>query len=72
MSPPTACRSAGRHPAEEPPRPRRGYRLQLWDSVASVPLRVQLSPDFQFIRRPGYNEDRGPVRFYGLRLHLEY
>ena len=48
------------------------YRLQLWDSVASVPLRVQLSPDFQFIRRPGYNEDRGPVRFYGLRVHLEY
>ena len=48
------------------------YRLQLWDSVAGVPLRVQLSPDFQFIRRPGYNEDRGPVRFYGLRVHLEY
>ena len=46
------------------------YRLQLWDSVAGVPLRVQLSPDFQFIRRPGYNEDRGPVRFSGLREQL--
>ena len=35
-------------------------------------VRVQLSPDFQYIRNPGYNQDRGPVRFYALRLHLEY
>ena len=48
------------------------YRLQLFDSLGTVPLRLQLSPDFQFIRNPGYNEARGPVRFYGLRLHLEY
>jgi carbohydrate-selective porin OprB len=48
------------------------YRLQLLDSVASVPLRVQLSSDLQFMRHPGYNDDRGPVRFYGLRVHLEY
>jgi len=48
------------------------YRLQLFDSLGRVPLRLQLSPDFQFIRNPGYNEARGPVRFYGLRLHLEY
>lgn len=33
---------------------------------------VQLSPDFQYIRHPGYNQDRGPARFVGLRLHLEY
>jgi len=46
--------------------------LQLFDSLGTVPLRLQLSPDFQFIRNPGYNEARGPVRFYGLRLHLEY
>src|SRR5579875_2179185 len=31
-----------------------------------------LSPDFQFIRNPGYNRDRGPVRFIGIRAHLEY
>lgn len=31
-----------------------------------------LSPDFQFIRDPGYNRDRGPARFIGLRAHLEY
>jgi high affinity Mn2+ porin len=48
------------------------YRLQLFDALGRVPLRLQLSPDFQFIRNPGYNQDRGPVRFYGVRLHLEY
>lgn len=33
---------------------------------------VTLSPDFQFIRDPGYNRDRGPVRIFGIRAHLEY
>jgi carbohydrate-selective porin OprB len=33
---------------------------------------VSLSPDFQVIRNPGYNRDRGPVRFYGLRLRAEF
>jgi hypothetical protein len=33
---------------------------------------VQLSPDVQYIRNPGYNRDRGPVTVWGLRLHLEY
>ncbi len=32
---------------------------------------VTLSPDFQFIRNPGYNSDRGPAKFLGLRLHIE-
>lgn len=31
-----------------------------------------LSPDVQFIRNPGYNRDRGPARFVGIRAHLEY
>jgi high affinity Mn2+ porin len=35
-------------------------------------LRLQLSPDFQYVRNPGFNQDRGPVRFYALRAHLEY
>jgi hypothetical protein len=48
------------------------YRLQLVQSIGPVPLRVQLSPDFQLIHNPGYNEDRGPARFWGIRLHLEY
>ncbi len=48
------------------------YRLQLFDALGGLPVRLQLSPDFQFIRNPGFNADRGPVRFYGLRVHLEY
>lgn len=32
---------------------------------------LELSPDFQFVRNPGYNRDRGPARFIGLRAHLE-
>ena len=41
------------------------YRVQLGHYV-------QLSPDLQYIRNPGYNRDRGPVTIYGVRLHLEY
>jgi high affinity Mn2+ porin len=48
------------------------YRAQWSFSHAASAVRVQLSPDFQYIRNPGYNQDRGPVRFYTLRLHLEY
>ena len=48
------------------------YRAQWGWSPGGVALRLQLSPDFQYIRNPGFNQDRGPVRFYALRLHLEY
>jgi high affinity Mn2+ porin len=48
------------------------YRAQWQWSVAHAPLRLQLTPDFQYMQNPGYNRDRGPVRFYALRLHLEY
>jgi high affinity Mn2+ porin len=48
------------------------YRAQWSFAHAADTLRVQLSPDFQYIQNPGYNQDRGPVRFYSLRLHLEY
>lgn len=41
------------------------YRIQLQKYV-------QLSPDFQYIRNPGYNLDRGPARFIAMRLHVEY
>jgi hypothetical protein len=36
------------------------------------PPRIQVSPDFQYIRNPGFNSDRGPVRFWALRAHIEY
>jgi hypothetical protein len=48
------------------------YRAQWSWSHGDGALRVQLSPDFQYIQNPGFNRDRGPVRFYALRLHLEY
>jgi len=47
------------------------YRIGLnWPEHPA--LRWQLSPDFQYVRNPGYNQDRGPVHFWALRFHLEY
>jgi len=47
------------------------YRIErVWPERPA--LHWQLSPDFQYIVNPGYNRDRGPVRFWALRLHLEY
>ena len=44
------------------------YRLQLpWQWA-----HVQLSPDYQFIRNPGFNAARGPVSFWALRFHIEH
>jgi high affinity Mn2+ porin len=40
------------------------YRWHLIDHI-------DLSPDFQFVRDPGFNRDRGPARFLGLRAHVE-
>jgi high affinity Mn2+ porin len=48
------------------------YRLQYeWPQQAG-PVRWQVGPDFQYVRNPGYNRDRGPARFWAVRLHLEY
>lgn len=48
------------------------YRASWTWSCGQVELHAQLTPDFQYIQNPGFNQDRGPVRFYALRLHLEY
>ena len=32
---------------------------------------VTISPDYQFISNPAYNQDRGPVSVVSLRLHIE-
>jgi high affinity Mn2+ porin len=37
-----------------------------------VVAHVDLEPDIQFVRDPGYNRDRGPARFVGLRAHIEF
>jgi high affinity Mn2+ porin len=33
---------------------------------------LQLSPDLQHIRNPGYNRDRGPATVFSLRMNLRY
>jgi carbohydrate-selective porin OprB len=48
------------------------YRAQITWSYGQFPVRLQLGPDFQYIRNPGYNKDRGPASFWALRFHLEY
>jgi high affinity Mn2+ porin len=37
-----------------------------------LPGKLQLTPDYQFIRDPGFNQDRGPVSFWAVRVHAEY
>ena len=48
------------------------YRFEVIWPRNPGPISWQLSPDLQLIRDPGYNRDRGPVRFLALRLHVEY
>jgi hypothetical protein len=39
---------------------------------ALSPLKgLTVSFDFQRFRNPGYNADRGPASFFGVRLHVE-
>jgi len=38
---------------------------------ASIIKGVWFTPDYQFVRHPAYNRDRGPVHVFGLRLHVE-
>jgi carbohydrate-selective porin OprB len=39
---------------------------------AQVGARVQVSPDMQVIRNPGYNRDRGPATVLSLRVNFKY
>ena len=39
---------------------------------AQIGPNVQVSPDLQWIRNPGYNRDRGPATVISVRLHLTY
>jgi high affinity Mn2+ porin len=54
------------------------YRAQLpWPlndtspAFQKYPLKIQVTPDFQYVRNPAYNHDRGPVKFWAIRFHLE-
>ena len=41
------------------------YSFAVWKAVS-------LSPDFQYVRNPGYNRDRGPATYFGIRAHAEF
>lgn len=45
--------------------------FEVFYSARALP-HLFISPDFQYIRHPGYNKDRGPARFYGLRVHVQF
>jgi len=40
--------------------------------VAKAARGTWIALDFQRIRNPAYNADRGPVSIAGLRLHFEF
>ncbi|MCL5006353.1 MAG: carbohydrate porin [Acidobacteria bacterium] len=35
-----------------------------------LPIGFSIAPDIQYVRNPGYNQVRGPVVVFGMRLHL--
>lgn len=37
-----------------------GWRSSTW---------LDVSLDYQFVRNPGYNRDRGPANVFAIRLH---
>jgi len=46
------------------------YITEMYYSYRLNPF-MTLSPDFSYVKNPGYNSDRGPVTIYSLRFHLE-
>lgn len=44
---------------------------ELYYNIAVI-NHLTIGPDLQFIRNPGYNRDRGPARYAGLRAHIEF
>lgn len=45
--------------------------IELYYSIAVID-HLSISPDLQYIRNPGYNRDRGPATFAGLRAHIQF
>jgi len=41
------------------------YSCHVWKGVYA-------GPDFQFVKNPGYNRDRGPVPIISFRLHVDF
>ncbi len=49
-------------------------REQILEAYYAVSLNkaMTVTGDFQYVRNPAYNADRGPVSIWGLRLHAEF
>ena len=45
--------------------------LEIYYSVQVVKW-LRISPDWQYLERPGYNRDRGGVAIYSVRAHIEF
>jgi len=47
---------------------------QILESYYAVKMNkaLTLTGDFQYVRNPAYNADRGPVSIWGMRLHAEF
>jgi len=53
------------------PHPGAEQIVETYYSVAALPWAV-VSLDYQWIRNPAYNTDRGPVSVFALRVHLQF
>jgi len=40
--------------------------------LIGVTSNIMVTPEVQYIANPAYNKDRGPVKLWGLRVHLEF
>lgn len=38
----------------------------------NIGKKIWFTPDYQFIRNPAYNADRGPIHVFAFRFHAEY
>jgi high affinity Mn2+ porin len=45
--------------------------LEMYYSLR-IDAHVALALDYQHVANPAYNQDRGPVSFYGVRLHADF
>jgi high affinity Mn2+ porin len=45
--------------------------LETYYSIGIVSW-AQLTADYQYVRNPAYNRDRGPVSLWALRLHMQF
>ncbi len=53
------------------PNPRREQILETYYDVAIVSA-AHIGFDYQYVRNPAYNADRGPVSIFAIRLHAQF